>query len=293
MKNFTSIAELDNSVINNLIDTGLSFKDGSRNIPQFKDTNFVTLFLEPSTRTKSSFEFAIHRVGANKVDIDASKSSLLKGESLLDTLLTLKALEVDGVIIRSEQEKYYQGIEVNDFSIINAGDGANEHPSQVLLDLMTIKEHKQKLDSLKVLIMGDIKHSRVAKNNYDVMTKLGMNVKFFAPHFFKAEGYPYIDSLENEINEFDVVMVLRNQLERHASKEDKLQETYLEKYGLSHRLFKMLNDDAIVLHPGPFNRDVEIASSILEEDNIKILNQVNNGLYARIAILDYVMEGYE
>ncbi len=291
MNNFLSLKDLTNEQIMELIRQSLSYKNKEIAIPDYSSKIVSMLFLESSTRTKSSFEIALNKMNIYPLNIEEKSSALQKGESLQDTLNTLSSLEVSSIIIRSEIEKYYENINTTNLKIINAGDGAHEHPSQSLLDLVTIYENFNKFDNLNILIMGDILHSRVAKSNVHIMERLGMNVDVYAPDFFKANEneYNYINEIETNLKKYDVVMLLRNQLERHKNKIPNLQEIYLEKYGMSDKRFEYLKDDAILMHPGPFNRDVELSSTILDEKKVKINEQVTNGLYSRIAIIDYVL----
>lgn len=291
MQNFLDINDLTNEEIQSLINLSLDFKNGTKEIPDFK-SDIATLFLEASTRTKTSFELAAVKTGNYVVNIEESSSALTKGESFQDTLDTLGSLGIKAAIIRSSCDYYYQELDTSLIKIINAGDGAHAHPSQSLLDLVTIYEHFGKLAGLNILIMGDILHSRVAHSNIKIMQRLGMNVTVYAPSFFKSDHqFNYVDNLEEVLPTVDIVMLLRNQLERHQSKFPDIKETYLENHGLTLNRAKLLSDDSIIMHPGPFNRDVEISSDVLKDKRNKINQQVTNGLYTRMAIIEYVFEG--
>ncbi len=289
MNNFLQLSDLSNEQISNLIDEALCYKQGDKPLPNL-NSDVASIFLEASTRTKISFDLAANKLGNNVVNLDLNTSSLTKGETLYDTLDTLSSLGIKAAIIRSSQERYYQDLLDLDIKIINAGDGAHGHPSQCLLDLTTVYENFNKFSGLKVLIMGDIKHSRVARSNIDMMQRMDMQVDVYAPEIFKTDDdFNYIEDLDNNIANYDIVMLLRNQLERHASEVENIQDTYLEAYGLSTTRLAKLKDDAIIMHPGPFNRDVEIASEVLKDPRNKINDQVTNGLYSRMAIINYVL----
>ncbi len=288
MNNFLSLNDLSEKKIIELINEALDYKNNKRVIPRH-NYSIASIFLEPSTRTKTSFELAAVKSGAYVTSISEKTSAIVKGETFQDTLDTLACLEVKCAIVRSSKEYFYQGINTNKIKLINAGDGAHEHPSQCLLDLTTIYERFGKFDNLKVLIMGDIKHSRVARSNIMAMNRLGMNVSVYAPEIFKTDDdFNYVNNLEETLKEMDVVMLLRNQLERHENIQN-IQDKYLSLYGLTQERTNLLKKEAIILHPGPFNRDVEIESCVLKNERNKIYTQVENGLYTRVAILNYVM----
>lgn len=289
MKNFLTLTELSNEKILEMVIETLEYKNGERPIPQF-DTNIASIFLEPSTRTKNSFELAAKKSGNYVIHIEEKSSAIAKGETFQDTLDTLAMLEVKAAIVRTSTEYFYEGLDTSQIKLINAGDGAHSHPSQCLLDLVTIYERFGKFEGLKIVIMGDIKHSRVARSNIEMMERLGMEVMVYAPDFFKTnENFKYVDDLEETLGQVDVVMLLRNQLERHQQRVEYMQEKYLGLYGLTEERKNLLAEDAIIMHPGPFNRDVEIAHTVLDDERNKIYVQVKNGLYSRVAILNYVL----
>ncbi len=291
MNNFLTLAKFTNEQIHEMVIEALAYKDGQLAIPQLNE-DVALMFLEASTRTKTSFELAASKTGNYVINFEANSSALTKGETFQDTLDTLACLGVKAAIIRSERDYYYKGIDTSGIKIINAGDGAHAHPSQSLLDLVTIYERFNKFAGLSILIMGDIKHSRVARSNIEIMERLGMEVKVYAPEIFKTdEEFNYITNLEGELTKVDVVMLLRNQLERHSATTPNIQKDYLNLYGLTQKRADCLKKSAIIMHPGPFNRDVEIESAVLKDDRNKIYEQVTNGLYARIAILNYVLGG--
>lgn len=289
MNNFLTLDDLSNQKIMDLINEALAYKRGELPLPVLNQT-VASIFLEASTRTKTSFELAANRTGNYVTHVEEKSSALTKGETFQDTLDTLGCLDVRAAIVRTKTEYFYEGLDTSKIKLINAGDGAHEHPSQCLLDLVTIYERFGRFEGLKVLIMGDIKHSRVARSNIKAMQRFGIDVHVYAPDIFKTdEDFKYIDDLEAELQKVDVVMLLRNQLERHSENIANIQETYLERYGLTEERKNLLSSEAIIMHPGPFNRDVEIASSVLGDERNKIYEQVNNGLYTRMAILNYVL----
>ncbi len=289
MNNFLTLNDLTNEQITEMVIESLEYKTGKRELPTI-GTNVASIFLEPSTRTKTSFELAAVKSGNYVVNIEEKSSALTKGETFQDTLDTLAMLEVKAAVVRTTTEYFYEGIDTSKIKLINAGDGAHEHPSQCLLDLVTIYERFGKFAGLKIVIMGDIKHSRVARSNICAMERLGMEVFVYAPEFFKTdEDFNYVTDLEATLQSVDCVMLLRNQLERHEECIEDIQSKYLGLYGLTEERKDLLKDEAIIMHPGPFNRDVEIASSVLADERNKIYEQVKNGLYTRIAILNYVL----
>ncbi|WOO87552.1 aspartate carbamoyltransferase catalytic subunit [Mollicutes bacterium LVI A0039] len=289
MNNFLTLNDLTNEKIIELVEESLAYKTGKRPIP-ILNANIASIFLEPSTRTKTSFELAAVKSNNYVVNIEEKSSALTKGETFQDTLDTLAHLEIKAAIVRTSTEYFYQDLDTSKIKLINAGDGAHEHPSQCLLDLVTIYERFGTFTGLKILIMGDIKHSRVARSNINAMERLGMEVMVYAPEIFKTDDdFNYIENLEATLQTVDCVMLLRNQLERHQDVATNVQESYLEQYGLTEGRKDLLKTESIIMHPGPFNRDVELASSILNDQRNKIYEQVNNGLYARITILNYVL----
>lgn len=289
MNNFVTLADLTEKEMMDLIKEALAYKRGEKPLPEINST-VASIFLEASTRTKTSFELASVRTGNHVVNIEEKSSALTKGETFQDTLDTLACLEVKAAIVRTTTEYFYERIDTSSIKIINAGDGAHEHPSQCLLDLVTIYERFGKFEGLKIMIMGDIKHSRVARSNIEAMTRLGMEVFVYAPEIFKTdEDFNYISNLEEVLKIVDVAMLLRNQLERHEDCIEDIQMKYLGLYGLTEERKNLMKEDAIIMHPGPFNRDVEIQTRVLKDQRNKIYEQVTNGLYARIAILNYVL----
>lgn len=252
----------------------------------------VNLFFENSTRTDLSFQMAAQRLGLKTLNFDVSHSSTSKGESLQDTLETLEALGVDVAIIRHKHDwpAELAGCKLN-LGLVNAGSGAFEHPTQALLDALTMRQHFETIRGLNVTIVGDIRHSRVARSNLDILTTLGANVQFAGPDAFRPDDLPEVPwvDLDEAIQESDVLMMLRVQHERHA--EDSDITTYHEQYGLTEERLWKLSKDAIIMHPGPVNRGVEICTAAMEDPRSKILEQVSNGVEIRMAVLDWCLQG--
>jgi aspartate carbamoyltransferase catalytic subunit len=278
--------------INSLLKTADEFSKGK--MLKAKDDIYVSnLFFEDSTRTKTSFDIAERRLGLNVVPFDVTSSSVNKGESLYDTVKTLQSLGVNLVVIRHHQDKYYDDLKNIDIPVINGGDGSGHHPSQTLLDLMTIQQEFGKFKGLKVGIVGDVKHSRVANSNAEALRKLGAKVFFSGPEKWFDEGtiingtYQSIDDLVREV---DVLMLLRIQHERHGEKMKISLESYHKKFGLTKEREKVMKKEAIIMHPAPINRGVEIDSELVEGDRSRIFKQMENGVFARMAILKDALE---
>ena len=299
-KDLLGIKELTTEEIYHIIDTASGFKDvlkrDIKKVPPLRGKSVVSLFFEPSTRTKTSFALAAKRLSADFVNFSVNTSSVLKGESIQDTVLTIQALGADFVVVRHASSGVPHILsKIVDMSVINAGDGANEHPTQALLDLFTILEHKKRIKDLNIAIIGDIAHSRVAKSNMYALTKLGANVRVIAPPtMMPAEiqkvGVDVFHSVEEGIRDCDVVMTLRLQLERQTKGFLPSLKEYYKLFGLTPERVKLAKSDAIVMHPGPMNRGVEIASSVADGPQSVILEQVTNGIAVRMAVL-YLLAG--
>lgn len=290
MKNLLSMEHLTNEEIMGIIHRAREFENGAKS--ELKRSYYVSnLFFEPSTRTKTSFEMAERNVGCTVIPFDASFSSALKGETMYDTVKTLEMIGLDAVVIRAKEDEYYnellEGINV---SVINAGDGAGQHPSQSLLDLYTIYKEFGKFEGLNVTIVGDISHSRVAKSNATALRKLGVNVNFLCPPEW-AGDFDANHSWDGLLETSDVIMLLRIQHERHVVHKSFSKESYHEQYGLTFEREKRMKKDAIIMHPAPVNRDVEIASELVECERSRIFQQVRNGVYIRMAILETLLKG--
>lgn len=299
-KDLLGIKELSTGEIYHILDTASNFKDvlkrDIKKVPPLRGKSLVSLFFEPSTRTKTSFALAAKRLSADFVNFSVLTSSVLKGESIQDTALTIQALGADFVVVRHASSGVPHILsKIVDMSIINAGDGANEHPTQALLDLLTIQTYKKSIEGLNVAVIGDIAHSRVAKSNIYALTKLGANVRVIAPPtMMPAEiervGVDVFHSVEDGIRNCDVVMTLRLQLERQTKGFLPSLKEYYKLYGLTPDRIKLAKKDAIVMHPGPMNRGVEIASSVADGPQSVILEQVTNGIAVRMAVL-YLLAG--
>ena len=285
------ILSLDNFTkeeINKVLNLAEEFKNGKK--VDYKGEKIIAnLFFEPSTRTHYSFDIAALKLGCKTQNFDSSNSSLKKGESLYDTVKTFEMFGVNAVVIRHVENKYYNQLvgKIN-IPILNAGDGTGNHPSQSLLDLLTIKQEFGKFEGLKVVIVGDIRHSRVAHTNFNVMKRLGMEVFTSGPIEYKEEGFNYIN-LDEIINKVDVVMLLRVQHERHIEQMRETIKQYHENFGLNKKRIQNMKENAIIMHPAPFNRNVEIADDIVECDKSRIFKQVQNGVYVRMALLHMVL----
>ncbi len=293
MKNFLSIKSLSKEDLDHLIVLARKFKNGDIGLYSKKSKHVLKLFLEPSTRTALSFEIACKNLGVNFSILDLEDSSLTKGESILETLKNVHALGFEAAIIRIKEEGILADIaDTLDISLINAGEGKIEHPSQALLDAITINDEFKGLNGLKIGIIGDINHSRVASSNVDLLSKFDSEVRVFQPsEFGELNDQKYKpEDVDSIYKNSDVVMVLRNQYERHQNI-DVSKDQYLEKYGLNIKRLQNLKKGSIVMHPGPFNRGVEICDEVLTHDKCRFYKQVENGVYARMAILKEVLNG--
>ena len=263
-------------------------------LPRVKGQVFASnLFFEESTRTKISFEVAQRKMGIEVIPFDADHSSVKKGETLYDTVKTLESIGVQLVVIRHAKNKYYQELKNIQSVIINGGDGTGSHPSQCMLDLFTIYEEFGKFEGLKVGIVGDVKHSRVANSDAEALRKLGAKVYFSGPSAWFSEGEIINGTywqLEQLVQEVDVLMLLRIQHERHGEKMKMSLDKYHKKYGLTQEREKKMKPNAIIMHPAPINRGVEIDSELVESDRSRIFKQMENGVYVRMAIIKKVLE---
>lgn len=286
MKNLVSMEDLSVEDIQSLIKRASNYKNNVE-IPSLKGKYVANLFFENSTRTKCSFEMAEQRLDMKVIHFDTATSSVQKGESLYDTCRTLESIGCDALVIRHEENNYYQQLEQLSIPIINAGDGSGQHPTQSLLDLMTIYEEFGYFEGLNIVICGDIKNSRVARSNYHSLTALGANVSFVAPSQWQDQTMAgdYVE-LDEVIDKVDIVMLLRVQHERHTSGNQSFQkETYHQQFGLTDARYQRLKDKAIIMHPAPVNRGVEIADHLVEAPKSRIFKQMENGVFLRMAVL--------
>lgn len=286
MQHLVSMEKLSPKEIKHLIEVAAQYKHGEVR-PSLKGKFIANLFFENSTRTKCSFEMAEHRLEMKQINFEIATSSVQKGESLYDTCRTLQSIGCDALVIRHHENNYYQPLLDMGIPIINAGDGSGQHPTQSLLDLMTIYEEFGRFEGLNVVICGDIKNSRVARSNYHSLTALGANVVFSSPDVWKDDTMDgaYVN-LDEVIQDMDIVMLLRVQHERHGEGTTGFDaQTYHEQFGLNEARYQKLKSDAIIMHPAPVNRNVEIADALVEAPKSRIFKQMENGVYLRMAVL--------
>ncbi len=288
MRGLLTLKTLKTEQIINLIKHGIMIKEGLHN--NYSNKKIVTLFYENSTRTHYSFQCALMNLGINVIDCDVQKSSVQKGETLYDTVRTFEALGVDGVIIRSSIDEYYKELEGINIPIFNGGDGKSNHPTQSLLDLMTIYEEYGYFTGLKCCIIGDIAHSRVAHTNIEIMERLGMEVYISGPDEFIDNSAKFIP-FEKAIKEMDVIMLLRVQFERHTETMQISTEEYHKQYGMTLDRVLQMKENAIIMHPAPVNRGVEIADDVVECSKSRIYKQMTNGVFIRMAVISDVLDG--
>ena len=294
-KDLTGIEGLSGEELKTLLDTAAAFKTvGTREIkkvPALRGQTMVNFFLEPSTRTRVSFELAALRLSADVVNVSASSSSITKGETLKDTALNLQALHADVIVIRHSSAGAAQFLgERLEASIINAGDGAHEHPTQALLDVLTIREKLGRIEGIHVAIVGDILFSRVARSNIHALTKLGARVtlvgpRTLVPRDFEDLGVAVSNDLDAVLPDVDVVNLLRIQHERQRKEYFPSIGEYTGLFGLTKARAERLKPEALIMHPGPINRGVAIDSELADSHRSVILDQVTNGLAVRMAVL--------
>ena len=301
-KHILGIRELAAEDIGFILDTALSFKEINtrdiKKVPTLRGKTIVNLFFEASTRTRTSFEIAGKRLSADTINISASSSSVVKGETLEDTARNIEAMRPDIIVMRHSASGSCEYLaERLNCSIINAGDGMHEHPSQALLDAFTIRQHKGRLDGLTVAIVGDITHSRVVRSNIYCLNKMGAQVRIAGPGTMLPPGIERLGCevctrLEDAIRDVDCVMMLRIQRERQGAPLIPSVREYCRYFGLTEEKLALAADDAIVMHPGPINRGVELVSSVADGAHNVILDQVENGVAVRMALL-YLVAGGE
>lgn len=300
-RNLITIEDLNKNDIELILETAESFKEITtreiKKVPTLRGRTIVNLFLEPSTRTRTSFELAAKRLSADVVNISAKSSAMAKGECLKDTVETIEAMGADLVIMRhSAAGSALFLTKLLDCAVINAGDGKHQHPTQALLDLYTIKENIGKIDGLKVAIVGDISHSRVARSNIMALNKMGAEVTIVGPPTLIPEGVESVGAkvsyqLEEVLPSVDVVYLLRIQLERQSQSFFPSIREYSRLFGLNASKFNMMKKDALIMHPGPMNRGVEISSDVADNPRSVITNQVANGVAVRMALLYLLLGG--
>ena len=279
-----SMRDLSKDDMIHILNDALMFSN-SQSDWQLPDKALIAnLFFEASTRTHYSFESAELQLGCKVADIATNASSVTKGETLYDTCKTLESAGYNALVIRSSKEFYWNELEGLNIPVLNAGDGANEHPTQCLLDLLTIYKEFHKLEGIKVVICGDVAHSRVAQSDKYAFELFGMDVKFAGPKEFERDGYPFVD-FDEAIKDADVVMMLRIQKERGSGMAGMTDSEYLEKYGLTKERYARMKDKAIVMHPAPVNRGVEIDTDLVEAEKSRIFEQMHNGMLVRKAVI--------
>ena len=299
-KHLLGLKDLTREDITMVLDTAKSFVEISerkiKKVPTLRGRTVCNFFFEPSTRTKASFELAEKRLSADSLSIASSSSSLVKGETVKDTARNIEALKVDMIVIRhSASGIAHQLSKYVNASIINAGDGINEHPTQALLDMFTLRQKKGKLEGLKVSLIGDIRHSRVVRSNIWGLTKFGVKVMLCAPKTLIPKGIESFGvNVTSDINEAvcdaDAVMLLRIQKERQNEVFFPSIREYSKTFQLNSNILKNAKRDVIIMHPGPINRGVELANDVADSANSVILEQVTNGIAVRMAVL-YLLSG--
>ena len=300
-KHLHGIKDLTVDDINKILELSnffkLNNKEKDKNYPILKGRTVINLFFEPSTRTLISFEIAAKRLGADVINMNIEGSSLRKGESLHDTAQTLGAMNPDLVVIRHEiDEASKQIAEIVNCPVINAGEGINEHPTQALLDAYTIINNGRNLENITVAICGDLEHSRVARSNYYLLNKMKSKVRFVYPEFFKPKDLDKYDvetftNLEKGITDVDIVMMLRIQNERISDLNLPSIESYFEEFGLTYKKLELAKPEALVLHPGPINKNVEIEDKLANDIDKSVINeQVENGVAVRMACLSIMVK---
>lgn len=299
-KDLLGIKELSPEEIILILDTAAGFRDvigrDIKKVPALRGKTTVNLFFEPSTRTRTSFELAAKRLSTDVINFSVPTSSVVKGESLIDTALTVQALGADFIIIRHFSSGVPHLLAKNlRASVINAGDGTNEHPTQALLDAFTIREKKGNIAGLDIAIVGDIAHSRVAKSNIYSLLKLGANVRLIGPPTLIPREIHELHvrvfhNIEDGLKDVDVLIMLRIQTERQGKGFFPSTDEYSKTWGLTKERLSLAKDDVIVMHPGPMNRGIEIDSEIADGPRSVILEQVTNGIAVRMAVM-YLLAG--
>ncbi|HET7268719.1 MAG TPA: aspartate carbamoyltransferase catalytic subunit [Oleiagrimonas sp.] len=302
LRHLTTLDGLDRATVTRLLDRAEHMREashhGTRKLDLLAGRTVLNLFFEPSTRTRTSFELATRRLGADVVNFNIAQSSTNKGESLLDTLHTLEAMHLDIIVVRhklAETPETLASNAMSGVSVVNAGDGTRAHPTQGLLDALTIRQHRPDFSALTVTICGDIRHSRVARSDIHALTALGIkNLRLCGPHALlpDADEFPgcqYGEDFDQAVEGADVVIMLRLQKERMAATELPDEAAYFERYGLDPKRLARAGKDCLVMHPGPINRGIEIAPEVADGPQSRILEQVGNGVFVRMAVLAEVL----
>ncbi|MGZ9109097.1 MAG: aspartate carbamoyltransferase catalytic subunit [Micavibrio sp.] len=300
MKHLTGINHLSDDDIHHLLDQAQKYSahlaKGATIAPSLAGKTIFTMFFENSTRTRLSFEMAAHKLGAAVVNWDVETSSLKKNETFLDTILTVGAMKPDAVIVRHSEFGAPEFMAKHmGCPIINAGDSWREHPTQALLDALTIRQHKGSIEGLTISICGDVAHSRVASSNMILLSRLGAKLRVIAPDFLMPQKWPVggvetFTTMEQGLPGSDIIMMLRNQKERMDPSRIPGDTAFFAQYGLTRARLDLAGPQALVMHPGPMNRNVEIADDVADDPQRSlILKQVTNGIPARMAVLDYLL----
>lgn len=302
LKHFLTIEGLDKTLLTNILDTAQSFIGISehqvKKVPLLRGKTIVNLFFENSTRTRTTFELAAQRLSADVLSMNIATSATSKGESLLDTIRNLEAMHVDMFVVRhalSGAAHFIAEHTAPHISVINAGDGQHAHPTQAMLDMFTIRQYKQRFEGLKVAIVGDILHSRVARSQILALNTLGVaEVRVIAPETLlptqvKSMGVIPLHDMHEGLSDVDVIIMLRLQKERMNSAFLPSESEFFRCFGLNESKLERAKPDAIVMHPGPINRGVEIASSVADGPRSVILQQVSNGIAVRMAIMSMAL----
>ncbi len=302
-KDLLGLEYLTKEEIEHILSTAESFKEVTtreiKKVPALRGKTVVNLFYEPSTRTRVSFEVAAKRLSADVINIATETSSVKKGETLIDTGRNIEALKVDIIVMRHN----YSGAAIMlarnvNASVVNAGDGWHEHPTQALLDIFTLKEKLARIEGLNISIVGDISHSRVARSNIWGLTKLGAKVTVCAPKMLipaeiEKMGVNITDDIDEALHKADAINVLRMQFERDEKNAFPKQLEYFKNFGITKERLQKAKSDIVVMHPGPINRGIEISSEVADGPNSVILEQVTNGIAVRMAVLFLVGQAKE
>lgn len=301
-KDLLSLEELSKEEIIEILDTAASFKEvvqrPIKKVPAMRGKTVINLFFEPSTRTRTSFELAAKRLSADVVNFTASASSLKKGESLLDTVKNIQAMNVQSIIMRHSSSGAVALVAKHvKAHVINAGDGTHEHPTQGLLDMFTMREYKGGFENKIITLVGDITHSRVARSNIHGLIKMGATIRVVGPATLVPKrladlGVEVHHHLEEALQDADVINILRIQLERQDGQFFPSAREYANLYGVNARRLKLAKPDVLIMHPGPMNRGIEISPRVADGPHSVILDQVTNGVAVRMAIL-YMLSGGE
>ena len=304
LKHFLDVEGLSKELLTEILDTADSFisvgKQQVKKVPLLRGTTVVNLFFEASTRTRTTFELAAKRLSADVINMNISTSATSKGESLMDMLRNLEAMDADMFVVRHENSgapHFIAEYVTPNVAVVNAGDGRHAHPTQAMLDMATIRRHKGNFENLSVAIVGDIMHSRVARSQIHALRILGakeirlISPETLLPPFIENLGATVYHDMSEGVADVDVVIMLRLQKERMQSALLPSEQEFFNLYGLTEAKLKLAKSDAIIMHPGPINRGVEIQSEVADCDRSVILNQVNYGIAVRMAIMSMAMAG--